>query len=89
MSKIIEVVHMFSRDDSATRAYREARERMEGWPDLKFTNTSRIIEGQGIRKRYMSGEGTKLRGLKIAKFFFDEVGPFWGQEHVDKFKGVL
>jgi hypothetical protein len=77
------VVFMYSRHEYAVRAFKEHSERLKGWPDLEFNRTSLTITGQGIRQKFTSVEGDKLRGMEIDKIFFDDVGPFWGDRIVD------
>lgn len=78
------VIFMYSRREDAVKAFKEKSEYYKGWPDMEIIVSDLTILGQGIRCKFMSGEGYKLRGLNIDKFFFDEVGPFWGTNHLRK-----
>lgn len=78
------IVHMHATHEDAVRKFRSMEEYFKGRPDIEFNRTSLTMTGQGMEHRYMSIHNPdKLRGMEISMIFIDEVGPFYGREHLD------
>lgn len=78
------VVCMYWEKERAIAAFeQESKDHMK-WPGLHFNWSTLTITGQGITKKFMSGGGDQLRGMDIDKFFYEDIGPFWGNTHFQK-----
>lgn len=81
---MITVVRMYlTKEDAGAAFKREVNAKLK-WPGLTFNLSNLSVTGQGILMLFRHGGGEQLKGLEIDKFFFDEIGPFWGNTHLQK-----